>query len=66
MLTVRDTIPKTHVLAKAEFTTLRLRLLKIGTRVMETTARIRLAFAAAHPEAALIRQIATALQPAGP
>jgi hypothetical protein len=66
MLTVRDTIPKTHALAKAEFTTLRLRLLKIGTRVMETTARIRLAFAAAHPEAALIRQIATALLPAGP
>jgi hypothetical protein len=66
MLTVRDTIPKTHALAKAEFATLRLRLLKIGTRVIETAARIRLAFAAAHPEAALIRYIATALQPAGP
>jgi hypothetical protein len=66
MLTLRDAIPKTHALAKAEFTTLRLRLLKIGTRVIETASRIRLAFAAAHPEAALIRQIATALQPAGP
>jgi hypothetical protein len=66
MLTVRDAIPKTHTLANAEFATLRLRLLKIGTRVIEMTARIRLAFAAAHPEAALIRCIATALQPAGP
>lgn len=66
MLTVRDAIPKIHALAKAEFTTLRLRLLKIGTRVMETASRVRLAFAAAHPEAVLIRNIATALQPAGP
>jgi hypothetical protein len=66
MLTVRDAVPKSHALAKAEFTTLRLRLLKIGTRVIETAARIRLAFAAAHPDAALVRHIATALKPAGP
>jgi hypothetical protein len=66
MLTVRDTIPKTHALAKAEFATIRLRLLKLGARVIETIARIRLAFAAACPEANLFRQIAITLQPAGP
>ena len=31
MLTVRDTIPKSHALATAEFATLRLRLLKPGS-----------------------------------
>ena len=66
MLTVRDAIPKTHALARAEFATLRLRLLKIGARIIETAARVRIAFAAACPEAALIRHIATALMPAGP
>lgn len=66
ILTLRDAIPKTHALAKAEFATLRLRLLKIGARVVETASRIRLAFAAACPEAALIRHLATALSPAGP
>jgi hypothetical protein len=30
MLTVRDAVPKSHALAKAEFVTLRIRLLKIG------------------------------------
>jgi Transposase DDE domain group 1 len=44
MLTVRDAIPKTRELATAEFTTLRLRLLKIAARVVETASRIRLAF----------------------
>jgi len=41
MLTVRDAIPKVQELATAEFATLHLRLLKI----VETTSRIRLAFA---------------------
>lgn len=66
MLTVRDAIPKTSALAKAEFATLRLRLLKLGTRVIESAARVRLAFVAACPDAALFRHIATALQPTGP
>ena len=59
ILTLRDAIPKTHALAKAEFATLRLRLLKVGARVVETASRVRLAFAAACPEAALIRHLAT-------
>jgi Transposase DDE domain group 1 len=66
ILTLRDAIPKTHALAKAEFATLRLRLLKLGARVIETASRVRLAFAAACPEAALIRHLATGLNPAGP
>ena len=46
MLTLRDVIPKAHALATAEFNTTRLRLLKLGARVVEMTSRVRLAFAA--------------------
>ncbi len=66
MLTLRDTIPKPQPLASAEFTTLRLRLLKIAARVIETATRVRIAFAAACPEAALFSSIARCLQPTGP
>jgi hypothetical protein len=66
MLTLRDAIPRTHALATAEFNTIRLRLLKLGARVVEMTSRVRLAFAAACPDATLIRRIAAALMPAGP
>jgi hypothetical protein len=54
MLTVREAVPKTHALAKAEFATLRLRLLKIGARIRETAHCVRIAFAAACPDAALV------------
>jgi hypothetical protein len=66
MLTVRDAIPKVRELATAEFATLRLRLLKIAARVVETTSRIRLAFAVACPEADLIRCLPGTLLPLGP
>ena len=66
MLTVRDAIPKVRELATAEFATLRLRLLKIAARVVETTSRIRLAFAVACPEADLIRCLPVAPLPLGP
>jgi hypothetical protein len=66
MLTVRDAIPQTHALATAEFKTIRLRILKLGARVVEMASRIRLAFAAACPDATLIRHIAAALMPTGP
>jgi Transposase DDE domain group 1 len=65
-LAVRDAIPKAHALATAEFATIRTRLLKLGARIIETAARVRLAYAAACPDAALIRVIATKLVPAGP
>jgi hypothetical protein len=66
MPTVRDAIPKGHVLATAEFATIRPRLLKLGARVIEMASRVRLAFAAACPGASLIRHIAAALMPAVP
>jgi hypothetical protein len=66
MLTVRDAIPKARDLAKAEFATLRLRLIKIAARVVETTSRVRLAFAACCPEADLFRGLPGALAPLGP
>jgi hypothetical protein len=65
-LAVRDAIPDAHALATAEFATIRARLLKLGARIIETTTRIRLAFAAACPEAALFRLLASKLLPAGP
>ena len=66
MLTVRDAIPSPRDLARAEFATLRLRLLKIAARVIETTSRVRIAFAAACPEADLFRSMPAALWPAAP
>ena len=66
MLAVRDNIPKSQPLAQAEFATSRVRLLKIATRVIETAEQVRIAFAAACPDADLSRSIAHSLQPAGP
>jgi hypothetical protein len=66
VLTVRDVIPKPRDLANAEFNTIRLRLLKIAARVIETASRVRLAFAANCPEADLFRGLANALMPRGP
>ncbi len=66
MLTVRDAIPKPQPLAAAEFNTPRMRLLKIAARVTETATRVRIAFAAACPEAELFRGVARSLQLARP
>jgi hypothetical protein len=66
MLTVREAIPKARDLAGAEFATLRLRLIKIAARVIETARRVRLAFAAACPEADLFQGLPGALAPLGP
>ena len=66
MLKLRDAIPRPQPLANAEFTTLRLRLIKIAARIMETASRVRVAFAAAHPEADLFASLARCLQPGGP
>ena len=66
MLSVRDAIPKSHDLARAEFSTLRLRLIKIAARVIETASRVRMAFSACHPEAALFTRLPGAIAPLGP
>ena len=66
MLTVRNAIPKFQDLARAEFKTIRLRLLKIAARIIKTKSRIRVAFATACPDADLFRGLATSLQRGGP
>jgi hypothetical protein len=53
MRSLQEAIPRQQPLAKGEFSTLRLRLLKVAVRVRETASRIRLAFAANCPDAAL-------------
>ena len=59
LLTLRDAIPAIRDLAKIEFATIRLRLLKIAVRVQETASRI-MAYAARCTEAALVRGLAGA------
>ena len=66
MLAVREAIPKARGLATAEFATLRLQLIKIAAPVIETTSRVRLAFAASCSEADLFRSLPVALIPLGP
>ena len=66
MLALRDAVPRRMPLAWAEFATLRARLLKIGARVVERAARIRIHFASACPDAALFRLLAGRLAAAGP
>ena len=61
---IQQEIPRASALAKAEFATLRLRLLKVAARVIETATRIRVAFASACPDADTFRAIALALKPA--
>jgi hypothetical protein len=55
MLEVRDAIPRPQPLASGEFSTIRLRLLKVAVRIKETATRISLAFASNCPDAALFR-----------
>jgi len=43
---------------------LRLRLLKVAARVIESATRIRVAFASACPDASVLKAIATNLRPA--
>jgi len=66
LLTMRDAIPSPQPLARAEFTTLRMRLIKIGARISETITRVRIAFTAACPEADLFAGLVHGFLPAGP
>jgi hypothetical protein len=60
---VRDASPKSEALASREFSTIRLRLLKVAVRVRETAIRVRLAFAANCPNASLFRDLIRSLVP---
>jgi len=60
---IKTAIPRGEPLARAEFSIIRLRLLKIAVRVRETASRIRLAFAANCPEARLFQEMIGSLIP---
>ena len=63
---LRDAIPAVSPLSKVEFVTiLRLRLLKLGARVVEKVGGIRIHFASACPDAALFRMLAARPAPGG-
>jgi Transposase DDE domain group 1 len=51
MLAVRSAIPKSDPLARAEFATIRDRLLKIGAKMIDHVARIRIHLPTSCPEA---------------
>ena len=63
---VRAAIPQNSPLAKAEFSTIRDRLIKIGARVIEHVARIRIQLPTSYPDAAVFRLVARGLAPSGP
>ena len=63
---VRPAIPQTSPLATAEFATIRERLIKIGARVIEHIARIRIQLPTNCPEGALFRAVTLGLMPSGP
>jgi hypothetical protein len=63
MRIIRDAIPKHDALASGEFSTIRLRLLKVAVRVREAGTRIKLAFAANCPNAGLFRDLICSLIP---
>jgi hypothetical protein len=63
MRTLRNAIPAPQPLASGEFSTIRLRLLKVAVRIKETASRVRLAFAANCPDKALFRGLVVALIP---
>jgi Transposase DDE domain group 1 len=65
-LAVRDAIPQTNPLAKAEFATIRERLFKMGARIIEHAARIRIRLPTGCPEGALFRTVALGIMPSAP
>jgi hypothetical protein len=64
--TLRAATPKRSAMARAEFATLRLRLLKIAARVIEGAARIRVWLPTSCPDAAMFRRLARRFATAGP
>ena len=63
---LRAAAPKASEWARAEFATLRLRLVKIAARVVERTTRIRVSLPTACPEKAIFALIAWRLAPPRP
>lgn len=63
---LRAAIPKASAWAAAEFTTLRLRLIKLAARVNETATRIRIRLPSACPDKTLFRFLAGRFAAHGP
>jgi hypothetical protein len=63
---LRAAAPRRSFWRRAQFDTLRLRLLKLGTRVVETATRIRVMLPAACPDKAIFAHLAGAFAPSGP
>jgi hypothetical protein len=61
MWQLQAAIPAASPMKTAEFTTLRLRLLKVAARVIETASRVGVALASACSDAALFRHLALML-----
>ena len=66
MLMLRDAIPAASPLAKAEFVTMRIKLIKIAARVIEHTARIRIHLPAGCPGQFCFTHTAVSLSQAVP
>jgi hypothetical protein len=66
LLAMRNATPERSPLSFAEFSTLRLRLIKIAPRVVEGAARIRIFLPTACPERTLFRLLAGRFCAAGP
>ncbi|QJU60428.1 IS1380 family transposase [Sphingomonas sp. AP4-R1] len=63
---VREAVPAKNPLRTAEFATIRVRLLKVAARVIETARRLRIAFGSACPDVQVFRSISLSLRPVGP
>jgi hypothetical protein len=66
LLDLRAAIPSWIPLRHTEFATIRLRLLKVAGRIIETTSRIRIALASCCMEAETFSLVALGLQRSGP
>ena len=66
LLDLRAAVPSWYSLRQTEFATIRLRLLKIAGRIIETASRVRIALASCCPEAETFSLVALKLQPSGP
>ena len=64
--TLRARLPATSPLARAEFTTLRLRLIKIGARIVEHAARIRIHLPTTCPERTVFANLAAGFMSLAP
>jgi len=61
---IQQAIAQGTRLAAAEFATLRLRLIKVAARVIESASRLRIAFASTCPDGTVFKDIATSLRTA--